>query len=874
MAWWVYVVIVLGLYVLAAGIPWLGQWIVERLLQRDGPFPHAEADRRWRLQDALQSERQKWPSIPRLGRFREPDQKALDHLSDLGVVVGDIEQLWPTLTGYTPADLSLPEIALLKSWPAFITNLSTRKAQKQAQTLLQSGEAHVEALSVLDGLVAEIPTAVTELARERIHQATALYDRIRVEEEAGTLALEALREQAARMRNDAEGLAQQLAQQGHANDEELLRVDQELERVGAALGAADAQIAGVIDQRVQATALLDDATALLSRARERWQVLVGQGANDPEIQQRLQSADAGVRSVQACLEQRTPQAYSEAVETGDANRTELTRLGNTLALFDETIKAARQGVAGDVAALEDARQALLRLQERAVPLEADASLASLEQAAEAYRQAEDRIHVGTLAAFREAVEVAARGKELLGAADARARESTDLADRVTSLLEAVSAERRQQLGERVDAIAAEMGAYAVIWKSRLSGTATAAGQALSQAADLLAQLPAEVTRRQRLLQSALPEQATVIASAHELVALSEARLSELEAARTAVLNERQELEAGVATLQGRLSQTDALGEQMLPEVKQAVAHVRERLDNEGRTMLDPTQADYQLALANWLPSLDDELDAALRQHDEDARRLTRALKEWRGRLDRNWRRLQSMLDRDPRRPEEDVDQLYQAFEAWWEHAEAAEGQPAAVAELVDVQAPEIDARIQRAVGQLEDGRRTNRDLMKELQRRRRDVERRREDVTKLAADSGWPQVSWDLREPDNLWRRMGEAENASMGMPTIDHANGALQQAILLATQALEAYERSRDLASSELTGLDRLYQAAARAYDEATRQAAELRAQGPSPELTALESRLDAARRDLDAARGATSVAEATQRLELAQGTLRSATG
>lgn len=869
MAWWVILVIVLGLYVLGAGVPWLGQWIVGRLLQRDGPFPQVETERRSRLLDGLDAARRQWPSIPRLGRFREPDQKALEHLGDLAVVTGDIDQLWPDLIDYSQVELGPTQVALFKSWPVFLRNLRTRQDQQKARALLLAGEAHLEALAMLDELVGEIPSAVTSLARERTNQATALYDRIRAEEEAGTLGLETLRERAARLRGDAASLLQQLSQQSHADDEELLRIDHELERIGAAIGEGDAEIASIVEQRSSSSALLSDGQTLLSQLRSQWQELVQQGANDAELVQRIGSAGGSLQTLEQGLQLRTPQAYAEAVTSGEALKSELVRLGDTLSLFSDTIRSAHEGVAGDVRALEDARQMLAGLQQRAIPLETDESLTLVEQAADAYRQAEERIGVGTLPAYRETVQLAARGKELLAEAAERAAETEALADRAETLLEAVDAERRQLLAARLDEIINEMGAYAVMWKSRLSGPATAAGEALDRAAELLAQLPGEVTSRQRLLQSVLPGQVELIASAQDLVVSAVAQLDVLETGRTAVLNEQQQLESGVTALRQRLQELDALRAQMLPETQQAAADVVARFESERHTMLDPEQADYEQALANWLPSLEDDLAATLQQHEEDAKRLWRAARDWRGRLDRNWRRLQSLLDRDPRRPAEDVDQLYQAFEEWWDRAEGAEGQVSTLAELVDVQAVEIDARIQRAIGQLDDGRRQNRDLLKEVRRRRRDVERLREDVSRLATEGGWPGLAWDMRGPDDLWRRMSEAESSSMGMPTIDHANGALQQALSLAGQAEEAYDQLRDTVTNELATLGRVYRETAQVYDEVTQMAADLRAQGPSTELTALESRLDAARRDLDAAREATSVSEATQRLELARETL-----
>ena len=221
-----------------------------------------------------------------------------------------------------------------------------------------------------------------------------------------------------------------------------------------------------------------------------------------------------------------------------------------------------------------------------------------------------------------------------------------------------------------------------------------------------------------------------------------------------------------------------------------------------------------------------------------------------------------------------MDQLFESFGAWWDGGDAADDQAAAVRELVDVQAPELEAGIQRALDQLEDGRKVNRNLARDLAKARRDLDKARQQVGRRGADSGWPRLEWDLREPDDLWRRVNEAENASAIAPTMAQANALLEQALALNGQAVEAYQREEDVALEALSKLDTSYQAAAKGYDAAVRQAAELRAAGPSGELTALETRLDAARRDLDAARAAVSILEAVQRLRLAQDTLSQRTG
>lgn len=873
MAWWGYVLVALGAYLLLAGGPWLVLVVVQRLLARQGPFLEAETQRRQRLRSALGQQRDRWPAVPRLGRFRELDQKALDRLNDLTTTIADLDALWPNLVSYVAPTLSVVDVALFKAWPAMLEALKIRRTQKQMQSLLANGEHTLEEIVLLDGLVADIPSAVIELARTRAQRVAEVLAAVRAEEVAGTQGLEGLRGQAATLQADVTALLQRLEvcpDAALSDDEALWHVDQELDRIGAVVEELNTQLEEIATQRATATNLLAEGHALLLSVQSAWARLTQQGANDPELAARIKAAEAQLGQVEEQLAARTPEAYAEAQTSGEATKGELSGLGQELEEFAGVIEAAIAGISGDVAAIEDARRAMAELEQRALPVLADASLTLIEQATASYHQAEERARVGTLAAYRESVDASMAGRKLLDEAMRQGAEAAELADRAETLLEALSDEHRQELSTALERLTAEMSVYATMWRNRFASRASEARQELHEAGQLVAQLPPTVTARERILQSELPAVVETLTNAQALLTSANQQLAELYQLRDALLAQRQELEAGVSALRERIAEAKALQPQMLPACSAALDQLVERLEAEGVTMITPAQADYDVALGSWLPSLTEELDGVFAQHAEDVKQLKRELKDRRSALDRSWRRLQAMLDRDPRRPAEDVDALYQTFEAWWDRAEAVDGQAAAMAELVEVQAPEIEERIQRAISQLEEGRQVNRDLTKDLARKRRDLDRARSEAVKRDSESGWPHLAWDRREADDLWRRVGETESASQTAPSIVQANQLLEQAIALADQALEAYARERAEAEDVLDRIEDSYQSVAKMYDAGVRHAAELRSQGPSPELTALEERLDAARRDLDAARAAASIDEAMQRLQLAQDLLR----
>ncbi len=869
MTWWIIVLIVLGIYVLAAGIPWLVTLVLQWLLQRKGAFLGAEAEALQRLEQGLAQQRAIWPAMPRMGRYREPDQKALDRLQDLATAINDIDQLWPDLDLWAPASLSPIGVLTLQAFPAMVAAVRAGRGRARVRELLRVAQAQLEDLVLLNGVVADIPSAVAELAQQRAQQAKLALDKIRLEQAAGTLGLDNLSDQAAALQAQVAQISQSLCG-GAPSDEQLLQADRELERIGAASEALAAQIEVVSEHRSTAGALVGDCEAQVVAVKQHWGQLQQQGAIDSEVDQDIANAEAATQVLKSDLEARTAESYSKAVEDGQKLKEELVRLSRQLKLFEDAIRQANAGVANDMAAIESARQALVALEQRSVALEADASLALVEQAAESFRQAEEQLRVGTLTAFQEAATAAGTARSVLEEAQRRGEEAVRLAGEAETLLDAVSCDRRSALKARLDDLTAELSTYAFTWRDRIAAVAASAGEDLRQAEETLGQLPAEVTSRRRLLQTTLAKTVEELRGVQALVASAQARIGEVAELRERLLRQRQELEAGEHALQERVTELSALREQMLPETAEGLDKLVKRLGEESRAMLDPAQVDYDLALANWLPSLDDELTAVSRRHEQDVKRLRRALKEWRGRLDRDWRRLQSMLDRDPRRPAEDVDQLYQEFDAWWERGESVADQAATMAELVDVQAPALAERIQRAVEQLDEGRRRNRDLARDLARKRRDLDRARDSVTKRGTESGWPRLGWDVREADDLWRQVGEAEAASISAPTIEQANRELERANALAEEAIEAYSREQAAARDALAKLNKAYEDSARDFEAATSRAAELRAQGPSPELTLLEEQLDSARRHLDAAREATSIPEAMDCLRMAQDAAR----
>ena len=168
--------------------------------------------------------------------------------------------------------------------------------------------------------------------------------------------------------------------------------------------------------------------------------LEGRGAREPRLNRELIELGAAVAQVRSELAARTPAAFAQAAATGQLVKQRLDDVQQQLDAFGVALHEAQEGVAGDLTAIEDARQVVASLGERDVPVLADASLALVEEAAESYRLAEERLQVGSLEALRESATAAARGQTLLQQSLQRARESARLADQAAALLQKVAPE--------------------------------------------------------------------------------------------------------------------------------------------------------------------------------------------------------------------------------------------------------------------------------------------------------------------------------------------------------------------------------------------------------------------------------------------------
>ena len=106
----------------------------------------------------------------------------------------------------------------------------------------------------------------------------------------GTVGLEALQDEARAAKSQAERVGELLTATDSPSDEALLSADRELERIGAANASIAGRLEVIASQRQAAVAALRTCDDLVAALQAHWERLHGQGAREPQLQERLTGA--------------------------------------------------------------------------------------------------------------------------------------------------------------------------------------------------------------------------------------------------------------------------------------------------------------------------------------------------------------------------------------------------------------------------------------------------------------------------------------------------------------------------------------------------------------------------------------------------------
>lgn len=839
MSWWQWVIVALAAYLLISMTPWIVLQIVIWRIRRRLPFMAEEARQLERLMQVESEHAERWPQRPRPGRYQEVDRQALEQLLRMRVIISQANDLWPAVASYAPEPLNPLQVLAMGAWRPLSEALRIWRDKRRLNAYLDEGEEAIAALleqwteaqAIPGRIQAELSDARAEARRLR-----ALWEG---ESEAGTRGIQALGDALALVDRS---LGEALDAMRDAAPEQVaatsVQSEEQLAQATATLQKLEQELSQVIEARRQAAASLAQAHAGLQAAQERWQQLQAQGARDPAVAHALEALRALEDALQATAQEATPQAYRQVLTDVEAYLAQEKMLGEQMDALEAVMQRSREALEGDVVALAAAQEACAAMRSEA-GFAPDLSDALVAQAQEIYAQAEEQRALGTLHSYQTAISMAEQAAEVIQQATDRAQAAAQDLEQIRAHRQQAAPEIRQALHQRAESVHEALGAYAQHWDAECDAQLQRVWGLLQQAEAGWSALPptllGEGLPRQSELESGrqtLQNAAGAIRRARQLVEELEGRLARVNA-------QRQALEAGLAELDGPLGQRlQEAADAMLPELRERYQAWLADYQARRPALQDPAQIDYAEAADRWLPTAMAEAREILAAHDEDVARYRKAVQEAQKRLERDWQRLQKLDPMQMPLPDEDLERLSADYAAWQAAAEASQDDPAAMAALVGRRLEALERRIESARRQINEGRQALATLDRQFEQQMQSARQNRAAIHALMQESQWRQIDWSLADGEPLVQRALTYQEASRQAETLDEAVNQMRHAVNTAEEALQAYQGMEQQLRSAQDKLNREFRTATAELDRAQRQAGQLRAQGPSEALAALERR------------------------------------
>ncbi|MCD6521088.1 MAG: hypothetical protein J7M05_14320, partial [Anaerolineae bacterium] len=415
----------------------------------------------------------------------------------------------------------------------------------------------------------------------------------------------------------------------------------------------------------------------------------------------------------------------------------------------------------------------------------------------------------------------------------------------------------------------ELQVYARHWEDGLAGDAAEAAAHLDQVEIDLERVPANVRYRRRFRQSELAESLEILTRAQERMNRAKALITHLEEERNRLSTLRENLENALHTLiQEDLPSLSQLADQMLPELQQRLAEIKEEL-SQAPSLFDPAQVDYDKVTETWLPSLRRQIAEIREAHESDIRHYQEMLQRAQRRLEKEWSRLERLGPREQPGLGETLDKLETDLEKWFSRARQEANNPLALRELVGKRAELLEERIAGLREQLIQGRQTLDELAKQFQRHAQSVRNLRAAIQTMQANTPWSQLLWDTDEAEQAWEETVHLERNWRTSPTLLEAIDRLRQAVHAAQRAEGLYARLEQQMGDALRHLDTELKEVQSTIRRLRRNAIRLGESGDSEGQAELEEACATATRLIEMAHTATTFEDALRHLRRARETL-----
>ncbi len=864
MSWWLVLLLLLFLYLLAALVPWVALQILEWLLRRSNAALSAEGTELQRLVAAEHEQSLAWPTAPRPGRYQEPDRQAQEALMVLRHTLKLAQPLWLDLTAYVPARVTFPEVATVRAWSPLLKAIAIWRVRRAWREHLQRGAQVLATLHGLEKQVQEIPAQVRAQWTATRAEVSRLNALLEGEQEAKTSGLDKVAGRLKATEAEIERALDALAQATPAEIPTVVgRADEALQGTLAAIEECDRLLSATAAVRSGAEDLVTRVESTLHLAQERWEGLKARGATEPAIARALAELGDATARLLAATRERTVEAYRAAIDSGKDLDANLQALMAQLDALDEVISRSKEAIEGDVQALAQAQTLHDTLVRQDSLLEPDQGLMLIEKATEAYAEAERQRGLGTVAGYEASMALSQTAMQSLDEAQKAAALLPDRALRVRESLKGLSPDVLGEWRTRAERIREELKAYPRHWEKGLAADAAEAVSSLDQVEVDLERVSPNVRYLRRFRQSELAEAADILAHAQGCLARAEELVAALEAEHQRIEQQREDLDQGLEQLAGQvLPELEQLAGRMLPELAQRVQDLKTAFSERADALRDAAQVNYDEAVGEWLPSFSRQVEAVQMEHENSVGHYRVALRDAIGRIDRQWARLNRFDPHAQPGPEDDMEQLIEELNAWRAEAEKQADNPRALRDLVGARAEALEQRLITAYQQISEGRRALEALDRQYRRYSQAARTLKTTIREMQQRTQWPQLTWATADADRIWEQVSELERESHAARTLSEAGDRLQKATTAAQQAEQLYARTEHLMSSTLRRLDDEARAANAALARGARRAEALNNGGDTEAAAALQEHLDGAQHAIELAQAATTFEDALRHL------------
>lgn len=868
MAWWMWLIIAVVIYLVLCLVPWLLFRLFTARLEKKGGFVTEVLPRINALVDAERFHSSLWPEEPRPGRYEGIDREASRLLGELRDGLSRVNEIADRVAAYAPPRVAAGRVFILGAFgpmAAARTALSERSEldsgiEGAEQTAAALAEQQSEAAAVPDRLQADLAAAQAE-----IHRLYALWE---AEVQAGTRDIQALGDGLALVDNSMGATTETVRTSGA--DEQLgtvLRAEQQLAMATETIEQAERELDSIRAQRTGAQEAAATAHAVVSDVSARWASLQDQGVKDPSVAGRVSELAQMVATLDATLAEATPSAFEQAAQRAQ----EVEALGSSVAAELEALKESMtksaEAISANVALLDRARTVLTASAEAMPGVRFDVSTGDIHEGEEILAQGQSALQTGTLHGYQTAATLAEQaGQRLQGALDG-VTSTVEAGKTLDAERDAVGDAARAALRERAVTLASEWEVYGRHWHPGRQEALAAALSSLDAADSAWATLPEAFRAEGALDQSHLAELQGLMQSVTEQVAESQSTIDSLGAELATIVSLREQVETGVAALEAEtLPALSDRRDKMLPELAERYDNWLPLYHEQRAALANSAQMDYERAAADWLPEVSGEAQSILSAYEGDLVHYGKQLEEARRRLERSWQRLQRLEPQQPPLPDEDISKLTEDVALWMATGEAEAANPAVLSAIVTHQASDLERRIDLARRQISDGRQALKALERQFQQLGQALQKTRASLRSLQQDTQWQQIIWVLGSGEETWERALAAQASSQESESLNLAVNEMQRAINIGQEAQQIYAGSEQQLRSALDRLNREYRGVTNDLDRAQRRANQLRQEGPSEELEALDERISSAMSLVSMAQNASNFEDALRHLTAAQ--------